>query len=762
MKKQFTSIKNVQRGLKKASLVFLFYLVTTTAFAQNFSLPLTTGYPIGINYLNGNTICSPTSATVSADPSYAWVGSFYPPITADMISSNEGTRHLAVAREDNVIIVEVINAGMITTQNQNGLFYKYGEADGNSSFPQLSAPPVISPTNPDNLRWELPFNFESTTQNGFLSFVVKDGEIGNGLTGNLVVMPFTVIGATDNNVEVPILDTITEPQIPYLVLHAPPGDGSSSVFQENKTTCRKMETNYAEDNSTSANVAVKVGYKGTAGIFVTTDFEVSFTVSAGLTEGQMEYTSTAEETCITVSEGFETGSMLDADDLGGGDVFVGYGTDYYVGIYEYLKIDENLCASVLDTGLVYAPKGGTLRKFAKTTAGIQSSIAELELIVADSSNLEPKTVNDAQNQIDVWNQVLTMNQNNINNPGNELIENLSIDAPISMDRETSIQIETSNTIEYEQYVNTNLGFVAKVEVAGSGVTGGLEFKGSKRFGASQNQTDITAKLVKYTIGDDDLGDQIKMQIVRDPMYGTPIFRVDENQTQTSCPYQAGYQRDQPLLTLVDGSQEITLADIPDGETATFQLKICNDSDEDRTYYLKGNSNTNLDGLIIKGFSSDNLFSGNDQGVEFYLIPANDCLNAATITVEQSNNVMDYEDIELYLNVDCQPATAPITSSIFLNAHFIETTNLSDFAQEDASMTIVPNPNVGQFTILLKGATVDGQLFLTDVTGKTIHQQQVASGETSIAMNQRSLSPGVYILVFQNGTSRTTQKLVIEH
>jgi hypothetical protein len=242
------------------------------------------------------------------------------------------------------------------------------------------------------------------------------------------------------------------------------------------------------------------------------------------------------------------------------------------------------------------------------------------------------------------------------------------------------------------------------------------------------------------------------------MYGTPIFRV-EGGTKSSCPYQGGYQRDQPMLAFVNGEQEFALEDIPLGETGSFQISICNDSDEERSYYLKGNPNTNLNGAVIEGFGN-NLFNTNDQGIEFS-VPANDCLNAATLSIKQANiNTLDYENIEIYLNVDCQPASAPITSSIFLSAHFSESTAVSDLDKDNNSMSIIPNPNNGQFSIELEAAVDQGQIIMTDITGKTVYRQNIKKGDTSVLVNQTDIEPGIYIIVLQDGAQVSTQKVVV--
>lgn len=66
-------------------------------------------------------------------------------------------------------------------------------------------------------------------------------------------------------------------------------------------------------------------------------------------------------------------------------------------------------------------------------------------------------------------------------------------------------VET-NTIDYEHYINGNIGLETKIEIGGSGVTGGFEYKASKRFGQTQEVgTDVT-NVLNYTLADDDGGD----------------------------------------------------------------------------------------------------------------------------------------------------------------------------------------------------------------------------------------------------------------
>ncbi len=610
MKKQITLIRKAKAFAQKVLMLLAFYFSATTAFAQNFSLPLTTGNPINIAYLNGNTICEPTSANVYYGLPYYYANFFgngyFPEVTVNLISTNEATHHLAVAGEDKRVVVEVINGGDIPGNNPV-IWYKYGVVGGVQSSILDSEFNAQSPNGPALLRFELPIKFERGTKNGFVSFIVKDGNTAtNTQVGNWVVMPFTVLGPTTH--EVPILGTTVQPQMPYMVLHAPPGDGSFSKFEDTKKTCREFTDTYAEDGSNSANLAVKLGIAGSIGFIATVDFEFSVTMSAGLTVGDMAITTSSNQTCVEVSDGFETTELSGPN--GGGDVFIGYGTDLAYGIYPFLKIEPGACSSTLDSGLVYHPVGEP-RRFAWTKSAILDDMASLASVVADSSNVGAKAANNAQNQIDVWTQVLAMNDANINNPSNEILGTVGFSSGVGNTQSSTISVVETNSIQVEHYIEGTVGVEAVIEVGGSGVTGGYEYKGSKRFGKTQNQTAESAKLVSYTLADDDSGDNFNLQVVRDPMYGTPIFRIQAG-TKSSCPYQGGYQRDQPKLKH-DGTTNthITLQNNPIGSAPQFKVDLCNESNEARTYNLKLNALSNLNGAVVSAAGVP--LNGNDLG-----------------------------------------------------------------------------------------------------------------------------------------------------
>ncbi len=470
------------------------------------------------------------------------------------------------------------------------------------------------------------------------------------------IIPFTVEGATvDLGVEIPSLGTIKEPQIPYMVLHAPPGANSFSEFTETTTNCREFETSAIQDASNSGKLGIKMGGKGSVGLIINLDYEFYVKFNAGFSAGEMEMTTTSERTCVTVSQGLSTAAATEF--VGGGDVFVGYGTDLEVGVYERYLIDPNTCTVAMDTGLIYAPVGEP-RKFVKSTKTIQQEIEVLAAQVADETRTVEQRNND-QNQIDVWNQVLAMNQANINASDNELLEpTTEYDLVSPVNKEVTVSVVNTSEITYEHYSSTTLGIETLAEIGGSGISGGYEFKSSKRFGQTQNQSGETASTMRYTLHDDDRGDQFNIRIVRDPMYGTPIFKLEAG-SKTSCPYQGGDQRDQPdLNTFYQGqnSKNLTVSNIPDGSSVQIPLNICNNSNEDRTYYLQLNSATNVNGAKFEVNGVE--LNTNDDGFP-YTVPDGGCFsnggNLPQLFVSQNNNNgLVYENIELLLNTgpDC--------------------------------------------------------------------------------------------------------------
>jgi hypothetical protein len=564
------------------------------------------------------------------------------------------------------------------------------------------------------------------------------------------VLPYVIEGNVEESV--PVLGTTVQPQIPYMVLHAPPGDGSSSEFQESKTTCREFVDTYAEDGSNSANLDVKLGVAGSLGFIATVDFEFSVTFSAGITAGDLAVTTKSNQTCVTANKGFSTNALLGG--AGGGDVFIGYGTDLNYGVYSFVKINPNTCAAYKDTALIYTPTG-LPRKFAYTEEAIQAEILNQKALAANPA-FSVRARNEAQNQADVWEKVLAQNNANKNNPNNTLIENLSFSAGANSSQESSITVLETNSLEVEHYIDLTTGISSVVEIGGSGVSGGYEYKGSYRYGKTNNSSTEVAKVVRYSLADDDGGDLFNLKVVRDPMYGTPVFRVEPT-SKSSCPYQGGYQRDQPKLKH-DGTTDdhIVSQGNPVGSSATFKIDLCNESNEARTYNLKLNAQSNLNGAVVSAAGVP--LNGNDLGQSF-TVPANSCVQNLIVEVKQlsTNSPLAYPDLELFLYSPCEE---DIQSSIFASVFFGNATGVNDLA-DNSLLSVSPNPTSGWLQISLPEGNTLEAVRVMDLAGKTVRNLELGASASNTEIDLSGLPKGIYALQARAEGQVFVKKVIVE-
>lgn len=578
-----------------------------------------------------------------------------------------------------------------------------------------------------------------------------------GLNNNLV-LPFVVEGVIPE--EAPILGTITEPQVPYLVLHDPPGDGSFTEFQTTETSCRSLETNFATDESNSFNANVKIGVKGSIGLIATVDYEVYAEIRGSGATGNVQIQSNTRQTCVTISKGFATSNAAD-----GSDVFIGYGMNMNYGLFRSIVADTKLCRGRLDTGLVYAAIPESIRQFVYTKEGIEADIAALKRIVADSVGVRPnnraklKAINDAQNQIDVWKQVLQLNEANKNSSGaTALFENISFSGgagPIS--RESSIEITDTKTITTENYIDGAFGLQGVVNIGGSGFSGGYEYKTQKRFGQTASQSGTTSKNIRYTFQDDDPGDKFNVDVVRDPMYGTPVFRVKQG-TISSCPFEGGYQRDQPKLKH-DGQTANTLTKqgIPVNTSATFKLDLCNESNEARTYNLKLNPQSNLNGAVVA--AAGVALNGNDLGQTF-TIPANSCVQDLILEVRRLSDAspLTYPNLEVFMYSPCDP---DITSSVLASVFFGNATTGTKDIGDASLLSVFPNPTNSQLQVKLLSNDPIESYQLSDLTGKILRHSNQKMALQQVDLDLSTLPKGLYVLHVRSGERVYARKVLLQ-
>ncbi|MFT4534121.1 MAG: hypothetical protein ACJA1A_001489 [Saprospiraceae bacterium] len=763
--KKFTFPKKARAYASFLALNMILFVIPLSSWGQ-INLTTSRGTPITLSGFP-STICGDQVAVYTCSDCPADLNSLNNSLIASMQNSTVQNR---VRLKSNTAYYPSIEInGSTTTPNPTAL------TDGNGNplyfFPIHTGLDGAAPYNSNEFfgkdiytpggayaKFNAIVQFPRGALDGYLIIPYRETSYSNGLIySTTFIIPFVVEGPIASAVEV--LGTTVEPQLPYMILHAPPGDESNAAFVQEKTTCRALQTNATETSSTAANLAVKLGVKGSIGFINTIDYEFSVTLKGGVTTGDMVMRSTDKQTCITINNSFMTSELT--DDEGGGDIFIGYGTDLEYGVYDYIHVDEANCTAFVDRGLIYAPTGNP-RQFIYNKSTILSEIAKNKSLMEDTIN-SVMVRNNAENQMDVWEQVLDLNLTNINNPDNAEVGAISFSGGNAISSSRTVSIVETNSINYENYLQASAGVDVVINIGGSGIAGGFEYKSAKKYGESQTQSESDAVTIKYTLNDDEGGnaaDLFNVDIFQDPMFGTPIFKVGPS-SRTSCPYQGGYQRDQPLLNH-DGtsSTSILLENNPILSSATFKIDLCNESDEERDYNLKLNAQSNLNGAVVSAAGVP--LNGNDLGQNFS-VPAQSCVEDLVVEVKMLsvNSPLKYPDLELFLYSECEES---IQSSVFASIYFGDATSTEDINATVSAMTCYPNPVTDVLNIAFDLKQSDDlQLFITDMMGRvftTKNLGNLSTGSHNYMIETASLTKGIYTVSLQSGEGVISERIVV--
>ncbi|MCP9770498.1 LamG domain-containing protein [Lacihabitans sp. LS3-19] len=483
-----------------------------------------------------------------------------------------------------------------------------------------------------------------------------------------IIIPFMIQGPTLAIVD--SLGTTTQPQVPYMVLHKPPGDLSEASILSTQKTCRSFEETYEKDVTNSSRGAVKIGTKGSAGIAVTVDYEIYAQFNGGVTSNDIQIRTNSKETCIEVSNQITTTSLANSNGQATkGDLFIGYGMDMVYGLSRRVDIVGNTI--VVDTGLVYAPLTPTIREFVLTEDAILADIA-LQQTKVNNLGLSNKDRATAQYQIDAWNDVLAANQNNIANASEKLsgTSPIIVSAGAQVNRSYGTNFTQTTSIETKKYLEFTAGFEFKVEIAGSGYTLGHEFTSRNTYGSLSQNSNSGSTIFSYVFNDDDNDspdgiDIFYVDIFRDPMFGSPLFKLATG-TRSSCPFEGGEQRDQPRLEIAGapaGSHTATINDVSLGETAKFKINLCNNSNDKRTYKLGvGTASSNTSNLMILANGATNITSSPTEKT----VSPNTCLNNYDIEIvrQLASDTTAISNLIIEWYAGCESG---IKDSIILNA-----------------------------------------------------------------------------------------------
>lgn len=391
------------------------------------------------------------------------------------------------------------------------------------------------------------------------------------------------------------------PQIPFLILHDPPGDNSYAFVEQ------------GESFSTFSTLEVKTG--GGAGIFANLTNGASITTPFGSAKlgifanikveaGRDNLDRRGLTTTLSFTERFATSSL---DNLAGnhGDVYIGAALNQEFSDAQHLTFD-NCQVDIREVPTISAIDFATT--FVFTEQHIKNSLlptlGRLRRSIiggrADSQMSEEERYESNHLLRDSLSWVDILSKNDLARSADAtLIENVSFSAGAPIYREESFDTVSQFSFEFAEYVNTDFSIGLEVENKfGAWHKSQLGAMGSFRWSSTETRggENAQSRKVGYVLDDGDIGDFFSVDILRDKSYNVPAFNLKVG--STSCPQEPGSQaRDRPKI-VIDAPE---LNDVPADGTANFVCRVSNisESRETREYAVRVVSTTNPDGAIVR-------------------------------------------------------------------------------------------------------------------------------------------------------------------
>ena len=412
-----------------------------------------------------------------------------------------------------------------------------------------------------------------------LSFKDKYGRAATPINRNVVVL-----GVKND----PGIFTTVSPEVPLLILHDPPGDKSISFWEQNKTTETAMRFSTMSNDSYNGWIEAKLGVALLLGFGVSYETKIWGLINSNL--GVSATVNEAKEAIITTTNS-QYYSTADGNIIGGdGDVYIGAALNLLYAVGHEVKYISG-CSLGVEKRLMIGEKDFATTYTYSESHIVNNIIPNLQFLADNTANPQKA---DFLNQMNVWQQVV---RNNASNKTRAVFDkNISFDANVGPQTSTSSSTSTNtNTIEYNLEINAAIAIELGLEIAGSGIRGGVNIGLKSETGKSKTTTTSTQTTTGYTIDDDDPGDFFSVDIKKDPVYNTPVFTLVAG--RASCPEEPlAQRRDNCQLLIPQPVQN----NIPAANEALFELHLSNTSEsmEARTYLLSFVQGSNPNGAIV--------------------------------------------------------------------------------------------------------------------------------------------------------------------
>jgi len=371
------------------------------------------------------------------------------------------------------------------------------------------------------------------------------------------------------------------------------------------------------------------------------------------------------------------------------------------------------CVIKKDSGLFIAPEGFATTYIYTENYIVNYMVPQLQFLAANAENVEPgEPYIDGNNnsQYDIGEEYVDLNQNNqydadftqsVNDFNADVTrwmehvnrnnwqknnatfkENISFSAGANYEYSFSGSRSSTSTQEFSMGIENSLAIEVGADINGIGVGATMEMTFGLSFGSGQTFTNENTTTTGFTLSDNDIGDGFTIDIMVDPVYSTPIFKLVS--AVTSCPYESSHivditnpdgsvssdvvlsiatvPRDVPVFNIESNN---ILLNVPPDDPAVYTITLGNASEtppsgEVREYAFFVDQNTNPNGATIK------IGGVPLQGEMSYIINPFTNINA-TVTVERGPVEYEYDNITMIFKSVCDTSRY-VTQAI--SAHFI--------------------------------------------------------------------------------------------
>ena len=535
------------------------------------------------------------------------------------------------------------------------------------------------------------------------------------------------------------------PQVPLLILHDPPGDLSFAEWAQSEINETAVRFSALSNESFEPWIEAKLGVDLILGLGVS--YQSKFWASINASFGVSKTINEANEAIMSIENTRSFSTSGNSNIIGdGGDVYVGAALNFLYSEAHELKFkDGGSCDLEIKDRLMLADDGfGTQYVYSESHI-INTEIPRIQFLADNTTGPQKAYYED---QISIWQQVIA--QNAANKARSAFDKNISFDGTVGAISETTTATATkSQTIEFNLEVKQSIAMSLGLEIAGSGVSGGVNIGFRMETGKSRTTTSTKSTTISYTIDDDDDGDNFTVDVRKDPVYGTPVFALLAG--QASCP-------DEPIAQKRDNAQvSIPIPvkrDLNPTQEALFELKFTNTSDagQTRDYYLFFDQKTNpfpAASITING--SPYVGTG---GVLLQGMPYNATQSITIgVTRNQGGDLYSYEGLKFYVT-DGDACGGNLYKSVSLSAYFATscspitiTSPTSAWQVTSAGNNILPVVLGGYTVANLQSISFEHSKTGTDSwkTDTTILQGQINGSTTPVTFRTDTLLDGAYDL-----------------